>query len=305
MYDCIIIGAGPAGLTAAVYAARKRISTLVISGDLGGQAALSSSIENYIGFQFITGAELVQKFEEHARTLGVEVKIQERVFGIKETGDGFDVLTDRGTYAARAIIVASGKIPKRLGVPGEDEYLGRGVTYCATCDGPLFAGKKVAVIGGGNSALDAAIQMTKIAAWVYLINVNPVLRGDAVMREKVEEASNVTIMNSTQTLEIVGDVFVKGLRLKDRRTDEEKTLDLEGVFVEIGSIPSSDFLKGLVELNELREVVIDRRNQTSKEGIFAAGDVTDVIEKQVIIAAGEGAKALLGVDEYLNRKRGT
>ncbi|MHC1574045.1 MAG: NAD(P)/FAD-dependent oxidoreductase [Candidatus Syntropharchaeales archaeon] len=297
MYDLVIVGAGPAGLTAAVYAARKRLSCMIVSENLGGQAALSSGIENYIGFQLITGAELIAKFEEHARGVGVELELGERVRGIRKMKDGFEVLTNGNIYQGRALIVASGKVPRKLGVPGEDEYLGRGVTYCATCDGPLFVGKKVAVIGGGNAALDAAIQMTKIAEWVCLVNINPALGGDAVMREQVEKAPNLTIMNSTQTLEIIGETFVKGVRIK--AGDEERMLDVEGVFVEIGSIPSSDFIRDLVELNEFGEIRIDRQNRTSKDGIFAAGDVTDVIEKQVIIAAEEGAKALLAADEYL------
>ncbi|MHC1568782.1 MAG: NAD(P)/FAD-dependent oxidoreductase [Candidatus Syntropharchaeia archaeon] len=297
MYDLVIVGAGPAGLTAAVYAARKRLSCMIVSENLGGQAALSSGIENYIGFQLITGAELIAKFEEHARGVGVELELGERVSGIRKMKDGFEVLTNGNIYQGRALIVASGKVPRKLGVPGEDEYLGRGVTYCATCDGPLFVGKKVAVIGGGNAALDAAIQMTKIAEWVCLVNINPALGGDAVMREQVEKAPNLTIMNSTQTLEIIGETFVKGVRIK--AGDEERMLDVEGVFVEIGSIPSSDFIRDLVELNEFGEIRIDRQNRTSKDGIFAAGDVTDVIEKQVIIAAEEGAKALLAADEYL------
>ncbi|MHC1567892.1 MAG: NAD(P)/FAD-dependent oxidoreductase [Candidatus Syntropharchaeia archaeon] len=297
MYDLVIVGAGPAGLTAVVYAARKRLSCMIVSENLGGQAALSSGIENYIGFQLITGAELIAKFEEHARGVGVELELGERVRGIRKMKDGFEVLTNGNIYQGRALIVASGKVPRKLGVPGEDEYLGRGVTYCATCDGPLFVGKKVAVIGGGNAALDAAIQMTKIAEWVCLVNINPALGGDAVMREQVEKAPNLTIMNSTQTLEIIGETFVKGVRIK--AGDEERMLDVEGVFVEIGSIPSSDFIRDLVELNEFGEIRIDRQNRTSKDGIFAAGDVTDVIEKQVIIAAEEGAKALLAADEYL------
>lgn len=302
MYDLLIIGAGPAGLTAAVYAARKKISTLVVSENIGGQAALSSNIENYPGFQFITGAELVEKLEKHAKELGIGITLGERVLEIKEIDGGFDVLTNDGTHRAKALIIASGKVPRKLGIPGEDKYLGKGVTYCTTCDGPLFAGKKVCIIGGGNPALGAAIQMVKIAAWVYLVNMNPELRGDSVMRERARKTSNITIMNDSETLEIIGDAFVEGVKVRNKTTKEEKIIDVDGIFVEIGSMPSTDFLKGMVELNELGEVVIDKRNRTSKEGIFAAGDVTDVIGKQIIIAAGKGSKALIGVNEYLNRR---
>ena len=193
MHELIIIGAGPAGITASVYAARKKIKFLLITKNIGGQAALSGEIENYTGYQFITGSELAAKFESHMKQFGIEIRENEEVVEVIKTGDIIEVKTNKGRYESKTLVIASGKIPRKLNVPGEDRFKNRGVTYCATCDGPLFAGKDVAVIGGGNSALDAVLQLTKIANRIYLIDINPALGGDAVMREKVEEDKRVTI----------------------------------------------------------------------------------------------------------------
>ncbi|MCM8789470.1 MAG: NAD(P)-binding domain-containing protein, partial [Candidatus Omnitrophica bacterium] len=198
MYDLIIIGAGPAGITASVYAARKKMDFLVISEDIGGQAAWSGDIENYTGYQFITGPELAQKFEEHMRQYNITVKENERVIEISKTGKMILVKTDKGSYRAKTAIIASGKRSRELNVPGEREYKNKGLTYCATCDAPLFSGKDVAVIGGGNSGLDAAIQLMRIANKIYLINITPILTGDAIMQEEVNKSSKVTVLNDTQ-----------------------------------------------------------------------------------------------------------
>ena len=195
-YDLIIIGAGPAGITAAVYAARKRMKFIVLTGDIGGQAAWSGDIENYTGYQFVTGPELVSKFEEHMRKYSIDFHENEEVSEIEKSGSSIKVKTRKGEYQAKAIIIASGKVSRELGVPGEKEFKNKGVTYCATCDGPIFSGKDVAVIGGGNSALDAALQMIKIAKMVYIINNTDSLSGDAVMREKVQSASNVKVLTA-------------------------------------------------------------------------------------------------------------
>ena len=296
MLDLIIIGAGPAGITAAVYAARKKMDLLVISKDIGGQAAWSGDIENYTGYQFITGPELTQKFSEHIRKYAVNLKEQEVVTDIRKTGGIILVRTDKGAYEAKTVIVASGKRSKELGVPGEKEFKNRGLTYCATCDGPLFSGKAVAVIGGGNSALDAVLQLANIASKVYLVNITLGLTGDAVMRQKVEENRIVQILNNAQVTAITGDKFVSGLKIK--KDDQEEPLSVQGVFVEIGLIPNSDFIQG-IEKNKFGEINVNSRNETSIPGIFAAGDVTDVPEKQIIIAAGEGSKAALSVFRYL------
>lgn len=296
MFDLVIIGAGPAGITASIYAARKKMNFLVITKDIGGQAAWSGDIENYTGYQFITGPELVGKFEEHMRKYKIELKENEEVIELKRKDERVLVKTDKGAYEAKTAVIASGKRSRELGVPGETEFKNRGLTYCATCDGPLFAGKDVAVIGGGNSALDAALQLIQIAKHIYLINITSALTGDAVMREKVSESKKVSILNSTRVTAVLGERMVSGIRIK--REDKEETLPVEGVFVEIGLIPNSEFVKEL-EKNELGEIRVNCRSQTNIPGIFAAGDVTEVPEKQIIVAAGEGAKAALGAFRYL------
>jgi len=300
IYDLIIIGAGPAGITASVYAARKKLNFLVISLDIGGQTAWSGDIENYTGYQFITGPELASKFEEHLRKYGIVLKENEEVLKLNKSGEVISIKTNKAEYQARSAIIASGKKSKELGVPGEKEFKNHGLTYCATCDGPLFAGKSVCVIGGGNSALDAVLQLMKIAKQVYVINNTDSLGGDAIMRQKVEASGNVTILNNSRVLSVFGDKFVSAIKIKDSAGLKE--LAVQGVFVEIGLIPNVAFA-GEVEKNERKEIKIDSRNQTNIPGIFAAGDVTDVQEKQIIIAAGEGSKAALSVFRYLARKK--
>ena len=300
MFDLIIIGAGPAGITASVYAARKKMGLLVITRDIGGQAAWSGDIENYTGYQFITGPELAGKFEEHMRKYGIELKENEQVLEIKERDERIRVKTDKGTYEGKTAIIASGKRSRELGVPGEREFKNRGLTYCATCDAPLFAGKDVAVVGGGNSALDATLQLVQIAKHIYLINITANLTGDSVMRAKVRESNKVDILNSTGVTAILGERMVSGIKIK--REDKEEILPVEGVFVEIGLIPNSEFAKDL-EKNERGEIKVNSYNETNIPGIFAAGDVTDVPEKQIIVAAGEGAKAALSAFRYLARHK--
>jgi len=300
MHDLIIIGAGPAGITASVYAARKRMNFLVISRDIGGQAAWSGDIENYTGYQFISGPELTAKFEEHMRNYNIALRENEEALEVEKSGREIFVKTDKSAYQARSLIIASGKKSRELGVPGEAEFKNRGLTYCATCDGPLFSGKNVAVIGGGNSALDAALQLIKIAGYVYIINNTGKLEGDAIILQKVQEAKNVRIFNDSRVVSITGDKFVKAIKINHK--DKEGSLDVEGVFVEIGLEPNIGFAKDIVK-NERGEIKIGARNQTNIPGIFAAGDVTDVPEKQIIIAAGEGSKAALSAFRYLAQNR--
>lgn len=296
MYDLIIIGAGPAGITASVYAARKKMEFLVISKDIGGQAAWSGDIENYTGYQFITGPELTAKFQEHMRKYNIPVKENEVAIEVRRPGDGFLVVTNKDKYEAKTVIIASGKRTKELNVPGEKEFKNRGLSYCATCDGPLFSNKDVAVIGGGNSAMDAVLQMTKIARHIHLLNITERLGGDEVMREQVEHSEKVTVMNNSLVTAITGDKFVNGIKIN--RQGEEETLAVQGVFVEIGLLPNSEFAKD-VEKNQMQEIKINSYNETNIPGIFAAGDVTDVPQKQIIIAAGEGSKACLSAFRYL------
>lgn len=298
MLDLIIIGAGPAGITAAVYAARKKIDFIVISKDIGGQTAWSGDIENYTGYQFVTGPELVSKFEEHMKRYHVGLKEGEEVLEIRKENDAVYVKTGKGQYRAKTAIIASGKRSRELGVPGEKEFKNKGLTYCATCDGPLFSGKDVAVIGGGNSALDAALQLVRIAKKVYIVNITDGLTGDPVEQEKLVKANNVTILNNSKVKAVLGDKMVTGIKI-DRAGKEEAIL-VQGIFVEIGLLPNSGFAAD-VEKRDSGEIKVDNFNRTSVPGIFAAGDVTDVPEKQIIIAAGEGAKATLGVFRYLSK----
>lgn len=300
MFDLIIIGAGPAGITASVYAARKKMKLLVISKDIGGQAALSGDIENYTGYQFVSGLELASKFEEHMKKYDIELKENEEVTEIAKKGDVVLVKSDKVNYEARTVIIASGKRSRELNVPGEKEFKNKGLTYCATCDGPLFSEKDVAIIGGGNSALDAALQLIKIAKHVYVINNTPALNGDDVMVEKVRGSEKVTVFNNSQVVKVLGDKMVTGIKINKEGKNED--LAVEGIFVEIGLIPNSEFAKG-IEKNANGEIKVNSRNETNISGFFAAGDVTDVPEKQIIIAAGEGSKATLSAFRYLARRQ--
>jgi NADH-dependent peroxiredoxin subunit F len=301
IYDVIIIGAGPAGITAAVYCARKYISCIVLTKDIGGQASWSGDIENYTGYQFITGPELVSKFEEHLKEYNIEIRENEPVEGFSKKDNLFEVKTSKSVYLSRTIIIASGKRSKDLNVLGEEGFRNKGVTYCATCDGPLFGGKDVVIAGGGNSALDAAIQLMKIANKVYIVNVSSDLTGDSIVREKVLKNENVTVFNSTEITEIKGEKFVSSVKIRNTENGEEKELSSQGVFVEIGLVPNSVFTS-LIDKNEKGEVTINCQSETNIPGVFAAGDVTNVMEKQIIIAAGEGAKAALRAFNYISRQ---
>ncbi len=303
MYELIIVGAGPAGMTAAVYAARKRLNTLLISDDVGGQPITTVGIENYMGYQFIEGPELMQKFEEQVRQFSSDVKVQvgQKAESLSRIDGGFEVKTNKGEiHRAKAVIFATGKRPRKLNVPGEKEFLGRGVTYCAICDGPLFAGENVAVIGGGNSALEAAEDMIRIAQHVYLISLTP-LTGDQILIDKVTGASNLTVFVEYEVLEIEGKGRVEGIRIRDLKSKQQRELDVGGVFIEIGLIPNSEAIKAITTLNRFGEVEVNYANETDEPGLIAAGDVTNVPEKQIVVAAGEGAKAALQAHRYLQR----
>jgi alkyl hydroperoxide reductase subunit F len=297
VYDLVILGAGPAGITAAVYAARKQLDFLVISQDIGGQAAWSGDVQNYTGYQFISGPELALKFEEHMKAFGISVNTPETAQDITKEGSFITTITDKARYSSKALIVATGKRSRELGVEGEKEYKNKGLTYCATCDGPLFKGKKVAVIGGGNSGLDAALQLAKISPKVYIIDVSPALSGDAVMIDKLKQQSHVEIWNNTKVKKIYGQTFLKAIEVE--KDNISQRFDVEGVFVEIGLMPNSE-CAAILTKNKWQEIEVDCYNRTNIEGIFAAGDVTNVPEKQIIIACGEGSKALLSAFKYLS-----
>ena len=306
MYDVIIIGGGPAATAAAVYTGRKKLRALLIAESFGGQSLVSADIQNWIGTLSISGVELAQNLERHIRAQeSVEVKSPERAEHLKRTDDRFAVTTDKGKYEARAVVLASGARRRKLNVPGEAELEGKGVAYCSTCDAPLFSGKKVAVVGGGNAGLEAVVDLLPYATEVYLLEYADKLKGDPVTQEEVRKNARVHIVTNAAVKRIEGDGrFVKKLVYTDRTTDEEKMLAVEGVFVEIGSVPNSELVKGLVQLNTYGEVVIDHKTAaTSQEGIWAAGDVTDERYKQNNISAGDAVKAALSAYHYLLAKQ--
>jgi NADH-dependent peroxiredoxin subunit F len=301
MYEIIIIGGGPAGMAAAVYATRKRLNTLLITNDIGGQVNWTTGVENYLGYQFIEGSELISKFQQQVDQFPIEQKIGLKVKQIKKIDGDFEVVAESGEkFQSRVVLLATGKRPRRLNVEGEMELMGRGVTYCATCDGPVFTGQRVAVIGGGNSAIEAALDMVKIAEHVDMVSVT-LLTGDPIMIEKLAAAKNLTIYQESQTEKVVGQGLVEGIVIRDIRTGKSQQLDVTGVFIEIGLVPNSDLVKDLLKLNKDGEVPVNCSCETEIPGLYAAGDVTTVPEKQIVIAAGEGAKASLQAHRYLQR----
>ncbi len=299
--DIAIIGAGPAGMTAAVYSARKKLRTAIISKDIGGQVAWTIGIENYPGFQFITGKDLTARFQEQVQQFPVPIVLDE-ARAIEKEPDGFTIVTAGGRrIETRTIIIATGKRPRELGLPNEKALVGRGVSYCSTCDGPFFAGKDVAICGGGNSAVSAAIDLSSSSTKVYVVSRSP-WRADAIVAEKAENKPNLIKKAGYDVLEIIGDTAAKGLRIRQRSTGQEEVLDVQGVFIEIGLDPNSELVKGMLKLNDANEIIVDCMCKTDILGIYAAGDVTMVHEKQIVVAAGEGAKAALSAYEYLLRK---
>jgi len=302
IYDVLIIGAGPAGLTAGVYCARKLLKTMIISENIGGQALESWSIENYMGYRMVTGEDLMKKFEEQVRTLDVRFEL-DRCTGIS-TEDGLFVAktASDATIRAKSLILKQGKKPRKLGVANEEQYLGRGLSICSTCDGPLYKGKRIAVVGGGNSALQTAVEMSNIAESVSLI-VRRTIRADPVYMQMLETKPNIMVHTNTEITALHGDKFLSGITLKDDK-GQEQSMDIDGVFIEIGWLPNTDSLDGFVALNAQKEIVVDLNCHTTREGVFAAGDVTSVKSKQIIIAAGDGAKAALEAHEYVMKLGG-
>lgn len=302
IYDLIIVGGGPAGAAAGVYAGRKKMKTLLLTESFGGQSVVSDSIGNWIGIKKISGFELAKILEEHIKAHEtVEIKTPEKVTAVKEAENGFEVTTDKGgIYQTKTLIVVSGGRRRRLNVPGEDKFDGRGVSYCSTCDAPIFKDKKVAVVGGGNAGLEAAIDLVPYASKIYIINHGPDLSGDFSTQEEVKKSPKITVINQGETQEILGDQFVTALQYLDKSDSQVKKLAVDGVFVEIGSVPNSEFMRNLVETNKNGEIIVDHKTgATSRNGIFAAGDVTDEIYKQNNISAGDGVTAALSAYNYL------
>jgi alkyl hydroperoxide reductase subunit F len=302
----LIVGGGPAGAAAAVYAARKGIRTGIVAERFGGQTLDTLGIENFISVLQTEGPKFAAALEAHVRHYDVDVMTAQRVARLvpaAQPGGLATVVLDGGAeLRARTVILATGARWRNVNVPGEQEYKTRGVAYCPHCDGPLFKGKRVAVIGGGNSGVEAAIDLAGVVAEVTLIEFLDQLKADAVLVNKLKSLPNVTIHTSAQTTEITGDgQKVNGLRWKDRPSGQEHLVPLEGVFVQIGLVPNTEFLKGTVELSKYGEIIVDARGQTNLGGIFAAGDATTVPFKQIIIATGDGAKAALSAFDHLIR----
>jgi len=304
MYDLIIIGGGPAGIAAGIYASRKKIKSLLITDSFGGQSIVSDKIENWIGEKEISGFELAKKLENHLKSQqGIEILENELVSKIEKIENGFKVFTNNNkVFETKYILVASGSSHRKLNVLGEKEFEGRGVFYCATCDAPLMKNKTAAVIGGGNSGLEAVLDLIPYASSIYLLEYGEKLKGDAITQEKIKSNPKVQIITLAQTIEITGENFVSGLKYKDRQTNKIKELKVDGVFVEIGSTPNSFLVKDLVNLNNFGEIIVDpKTQQTSLFGIWAAGDVTDFPYKQNNIAIGHAISAILNINDYLNK----
>jgi NADH-dependent peroxiredoxin subunit F len=302
-FDVLIVGGGPAGAAAAVYAARKGIRTAIASERFGGQVLDTLGIENFISVQETEGPKFALALEEHVRRYDVDIINLQRAKALVPGPDLIEVQLESGAaLKARSVVVTTGARWRNIGVPGEREYRNKGVAYCPHCDGPLFKGKRVAVIGGGNSGVEAAIDLAGIVAHVTLIEFDAKLRADAVLQRKLATLPNVTTLMNAQTTEITGNgQRVNGLVCKDRASGEETRVALEGVFVQIGLVPNTEWLKGTVELSRHGEIIVDGKGQTSLPGVFAAGDATTTPFKQIIIAAGDGAKAALGAFDYLIR----
>jgi len=302
VYDLIVIGAGPAGITAGIYSARKKLKTLVISKDFQGQIKWAISVENYPGIENIKGIELAKRFEEHLRKQNVEMVVGE-VVKIKKENQLFEIITkDEKRFMGFSIIIATGCDPRPLEVPGEKEFLGKGVTYCTICDAPFFKDKTAVVVGGGNSGVMGAIELAKYAKKVYLLEFQSQLAADELEQERARESEKIEIITSAALKTIEGKNFVEKITYEDRKNKEVKTIKVGGVFISIGTQPATSFIKEMVEFNEKDEIVVDPKTcKTKTEGLFAAGDVSDVTYNQIVIAAGEGAKAALSAYEYIRK----
>ncbi len=301
VYDILVVGGGPAGLNAALYASRKGLTTGILTKRKGGQILDTSDVDNYLGIKTISGEGLVHEFLSHVDQNGIPVLSDVEVLGVTAEAGVHSLSLDNGeVYRARALIVATGSKPRTLGVPGESEYSGKGVSYCAICDGPFFKGREVFVSGGGNSAAEAAIDLAKFAAKVTIVHRSQ-FRSDKVLTDQLYSNPKISVMLGTTITEVIGDGTFKGLKARDNSTGEEKTIKGDGLFVEIGHDPFTGPFGKILSLNGHGEIIVSQKNETNVPGIFAAGDVTEVPYKQIVIAASDGAKAALSASEYLNR----
>jgi alkyl hydroperoxide reductase subunit F len=304
-YDVLIIGGGPAGASAAIYSARKGFRTGIVAERFGGQVMDTLGIENFISVKATEGPKLVTALEEHVKEYEVDIMNLQSTKNIQKNvlNSLFEIELENGRkLKSKSVIIATGARWKELNVPGEKEFKGKGVAYCPHCDGPLFRGKHVAVIGGGNSGVEAAIDLANIVGHVTLFEFASELKADDILQKRLYSLSNVDIILNAQTTEVIGKDKVSGMIYLDRKANERKTIELEGIFIQIGLLPNTDFVKNTVELSNFGEIMVDNHNQSSLPGLFAAGDVTTVPYKQIIIAMGEGAKASLGAFDYLIRQ---
>ena len=307
MYDLIIIGGGPAGVAAGIYAARKRLKTVLITEDIGGQSVVSEGIENWIGSPTIHGQELAKSFRTHLDAVKsdiVTLTLGERVVSLGKTEEGFSAKTKTGKeFNAKAVLIASGAGRRKLDVPGAERFENKGVTYCASCDGPLFSGQEVEVIGGGNAGFETVLQLLAYAKSVTLIHRHATFKADPITVEKARAHPNMHIIANAEPTEVIGEQFVTGLKYKDKDSGEIQELAVSGLFVEAGVVPNTNFVEELVELDAVKRVKTDPRNQrTSVEGIWAAGDATDELYHQNNIAAGDGVKALEDIYLWIKKR---
>ncbi|MDP2813351.1 MAG: FAD-dependent oxidoreductase [Erysipelotrichaceae bacterium] len=301
IYDLLVIGGGPAGLNAALYAKRKGLTTGIITQRIGGQLLNTSSVDNYLGISQVSGEELSEKYLSHLKELDVGILEEAEVTIVEKIDKLFNTTLKDGTiFQSKTLLLATGSAPRKLEVPGEVEFSNRGVAYCAICDAPLFKDKNVIIAGGGNSAVEAAIDVAKFATQVTLVHRSQ-LRADQILIDHMMNQSNITVFLQTQILQIVGDDKMTGVNVLNKETSQERVIEADGIFIEIGNLPSNVLVKDLVTLNLQGEVVVDEKNMTSLSGLYAAGDVTQMPYKQIVIAVADGAKAALAANEYINQ----
>lgn len=293
MYDVIIIGSGMAGMTAGIYATRRELKTLIVASELGGQMAKNLDIENWPGEDHISGAILAQKMQKQVQKFGAEFKY-EFVKNVVQSDKIFDVKTSSNSFQAKTVILAFGKTPRKLGVPGEDKFIGKGISYCVTCDGPFFKGKDVAIVGGGNSALDATLVMSKIATKVYLIHRRNEFRAEELTIDKVKNTANIEVITPANVIHALGQDKLEQIKL-----DNGRTLDVSAMFIEVGAVVDDSIVHKLVKTDDKKQIITDVNQMTSIPGIFAAGDLSDSPYKQLVVAAGEGAIAALSAHKYI------
>ncbi len=307
VYDLIIIGGGPAGIAAAVYAARKHLKTVLVAEEVGGQSVVSDGIENWIGAPRVSGSELAKMFSTHLDAVKGDVVtpvVGERIVSLEKSSNGFLAKTKTGKeFEAKAVLIASGAGRRKLNIPGAEKFENKGVTYCASCDGPLFSGMDVAVVGGGNAGFETALQLLAYAKSVTLLHRHKEFKADPITVEKARAHPNMRIIAHAEPTEVVGEQFVTGLTYTDKDSGEIKELAVSGVFAEVGVIPNTDFAEGLVEFDPIKRIKADPRNQrTNVEGIWAAGDATDELYHQNNIAAGDGVKALEDIYLWIKKQ---